>query len=329
MIGQHHIIVESPRLKYEFSIKRFITLIQGDSATGKTTLIDLLREYNRSGKSGPVKVESDVPCVAFDGSESDWSVFLSNKNGNIIFIDEGFEFIRTKEFAQSIKYSDNYFVLITRESLPCLPYSINEIYGIRTTGKYHFPQKIFHEFYPIIENSFCALENTSPTIVTEDSKAGFIFIKNAFNNSNCISANGNSNIYRIIKELSRKTPAIIVADGAAFGAFVEKLVEFAKYQKNISIYLPESFEWLVLKSGLIKADNLDSILENPEKYADTVKYFSWEQFFTDFLESETQNSPKKKYNKDSLSNYYLESKNKEKILSVFPLEFVNYLREKH
>ena len=328
MIGKHNIIVESPRLKYEFSIKRFITLIQGDSATGKTTLIDLLREFNRTGKSGPVKVESDIPCVVFEGSESDWGVFISNKNGNVIFIDEGFEFIRTKDFAQSIKYSDNYFVLITRESLPCLPYSINEIYGIRTTGKYHFPQKIFHEFYPIIENSFKVLENTSSTIVTEDSKAGFSFIKNSFSPINCISANGNSNIYKIVRELARKTPTVIVADGAAFGAFVEKLVELAKYQKNIAVYLPESFEWLILKSGLIKTENLDLILEKPEKYADTVKYFSWEQFFTDYLESETQNSQKKKYNKDYLSNYYLEAKNKEKILSVFPSDFVNYLRDK-
>ncbi len=169
MIGKHNIIVESPRLKYEFSIKRFITLIQGDSATGKTTLVDLLREFNKSGKSSPVKVESDVPCLVFDGSESDWNLFLSNKKGNIIFIDEGVEFIRTKDFAQSIKGTDNYYVLITRESLPCLPYSVNEIYGIRTTGKYHFPEKIYHEFYPIISNSINLFEKASSTIVTEDS----------------------------------------------------------------------------------------------------------------------------------------------------------------
>ena len=40
MKGKHHIIVESARLKYEFDIKRNITIIQGDSAPGKTTLID-------------------------------------------------------------------------------------------------------------------------------------------------------------------------------------------------------------------------------------------------------------------------------------------------
>ena len=37
MKGKHHIIIESARLKYEFDIRRNITIIQGDSATGKTT----------------------------------------------------------------------------------------------------------------------------------------------------------------------------------------------------------------------------------------------------------------------------------------------------
>lgn len=45
MKGRHHIVVETRRLKYEFDIKRNITIIQGDSASGKTTLVSLLREY--------------------------------------------------------------------------------------------------------------------------------------------------------------------------------------------------------------------------------------------------------------------------------------------
>ena len=326
MFGFHKIIIESPRLKYEFGIKRFITLIQGDSATGKTTLIDLLREYNRSGKSGPIKLESDVPCLVFNGSKTDWESFLSDKKGNIIFIDEDFSYVRTKEFAQSIKFTDNYYVIITRDSLPCLPYSIKEIYGIKTSGKYHFPQKIYQEFYPLYENNFMSLKPEISTIITEDSKAGYIFIKNSFTESNCISANGNSNIYKIVKELSKDIPIYILADGAAFGAFIERLAKLMVYNKNISLYLPESFEWLVLKSGLIKKENVKDILDKPENFADTIRYFSWEQFFTDYLEAATESDKRKKYKKDSLSKYYLEQNNKEKILALFPKEFRNVIK---
>ena len=67
----------------------------------------------------------------------------------IVFIDEENLFIRKKEFADIVQKSSNYYVLITRESLPLLPYSIQEIYGIRTSGHFHFPGKIYHEFYPI------------------------------------------------------------------------------------------------------------------------------------------------------------------------------------
>lgn len=321
MLGSHHIIIESPRLKYEFTIKRFITLIQGDTATGKTTLINLIQEFARNGLQGPVRIQSDVSCTVFYGTETDWGPFISNKKNNIIFIDEGFTFIRTKAFAESIKGTDNYYVLITREALPCLPYSINEIYGIRTSGKYHFPEKIYHEFYPIYDNKLTAQLSTKVKLITEDSKAGFTFLKASVKNEiECISANGNSNIYQVARKMSQDDPAIIVADGAAFGAFIDKLVKLASYNKKLALYLPESFEWLVLKSGIINYTNLQDIIENPENYADTVKHFSWEQFFTHTLESATCNDPIKKYQKNNLLPYYTESKNQEKILAQLPAQ---------
>lgn len=40
MKGKHRVIVETESIKYEFDVRRNITVIQGDSATGKTTLID-------------------------------------------------------------------------------------------------------------------------------------------------------------------------------------------------------------------------------------------------------------------------------------------------
>ena len=44
MKGLHKVIVQNNRLHYEFEIKRNITIIQGNSATGKTTLINMLRQ---------------------------------------------------------------------------------------------------------------------------------------------------------------------------------------------------------------------------------------------------------------------------------------------
>ena len=43
--------------------------------------------------------------------------------------------MRNKEFTRMVKGSDNYFVLVTRDSLEYLPYSIEEIYGMRQSER--------------------------------------------------------------------------------------------------------------------------------------------------------------------------------------------------
>lgn len=53
MKGNYHIVVQNNRLRYELDVKRNITLICGDSATGKTTLLiaetkDTYLRYNKS-----------------------------------------------------------------------------------------------------------------------------------------------------------------------------------------------------------------------------------------------------------------------------------------
>ena len=54
MKGKHKIVVSTKRLKYEFELHRNLTVIRGDSATGKTTLVDMIRDHinNPSGGAG-------------------------------------------------------------------------------------------------------------------------------------------------------------------------------------------------------------------------------------------------------------------------------------
>ena len=82
MKGSYSISVQNNRIKYEFTIKRNITVVQGNSATGKTSLVDLIRE-----------------------------------------------------------------------GLENLPYSVNEIYGIHTSGKYADLKQVYHEFYNIYDDT--------------------------------------------------------------------------------------------------------------------------------------------------------------------------------
>lgn len=101
MKGKHKVIIKNNKLHYEFYIKRNITIIQGDSATGKTTLIDMLRSNMNLGEDSGIDVICDVPCRMIEGI--DWKVVLSTLSGYIIFIDEGNRFITSEDFAAEVK----------------------------------------------------------------------------------------------------------------------------------------------------------------------------------------------------------------------------------
>lgn len=147
MRGKHRVIVSTKRLKYDFEIRKNLTIIRGDSATGKTTLVDMIQEYVNNPTGSPVDLTCDKKCYVLEGAL--WKGQLAEITDSIVFIDEGNDFIKTEEFAREIQKTDNYYVIVTRESLPALPYSVEEIYGIRTSGKYGTLKQSYHELYRI------------------------------------------------------------------------------------------------------------------------------------------------------------------------------------
>lgn len=46
MKGTHTVVVERAKVKYTLAFKRNISFIRGNSGTGKTTLISMIRDYN-------------------------------------------------------------------------------------------------------------------------------------------------------------------------------------------------------------------------------------------------------------------------------------------
>lgn len=109
----------------------------------------------------------------------------------------------------------------------------------------------------------------------------------------------------------------MIADGAAFGAEMETIYRFLKlHPSQVMLYLPESFEWLILKSGIVHNAKLADILERPEEYIDSAKYFSWEQFFTELLIQLTSERDYMRYGKQSLAPFYLQAENIRKVISA-------------
>ena len=150
MKGKHHIIIQNKRVKYDFEVRRNITVLRGDSATGKTNLIEMIREYTNNGTNSSIELICDKACYILEGAT--WRGQLSVMKDSIVFIDEGNPFVLTDEFSSAIQQTDNYYVIVSREGLPNLPYSIEEIYGIRLSGKYGGLKQVYNELYHIYGN---------------------------------------------------------------------------------------------------------------------------------------------------------------------------------
>lgn len=312
MKGKYHIVVQNNRLRYEFDIKRNITIIRGDSATGKTTLINMIENAAEFGEGSGVEVVCEKKCRTLSGT--DWNLILPNLKQQIIFLDEENRFIKSQEFASEVKKSDNYFVIITREDLPNLPYSVDEIYGIHTSGKYHDTKRVYNEMYRIYGAEEVMLPIKPEIIVTEDSNSGYDFFRAVCQESDicCKSANGKSNLKEVLQSIEGDR-TVAIADGAAIGSEMNELYQLMMHKKNISCYLPESFEWLILKSGLVDDREVREMLEKPEEYIDSREHFSWERYFTAKLIEATKGMYLH-YNKSNLNKNYLLDKCKKTIV---------------
>ncbi|MBO6300199.1 MAG: translation initiation factor 2 [Lachnospiraceae bacterium] len=319
MTGSYHIVVVNATSKYELDIKRNITILKGDSATGKTVLVDMIRDYVSNGSDSGITLSCDIPCRVIDGNT--WEEQLSPINNSIVFIDEGNRFVSSEEFAHYVREGKNYYVIVTREKLSNLPYSVTEIYGIRSSGKYNDMVPVYHETYHIYEEYIRNLQAgeciTPDVILTEDSNAGYDFFNTvAHNNSGnieCRAAGGKSNLYGSVIH-AHDHSVLIIADGAAFGAEMERICELIHSGADLHLFLPESFEWLILNSGVIKDISKDE-MEHAENYADSEKFFSWERYFTHLLTQNTIGTPMA-YSKTRLNDYYRSSNITKRILAT-------------
>ena len=84
MRGMHTVVVERAKVKYTLTFKRNISFIRGNSGTGKTTLISMIRDYNARGQESGVTLNCDVPCETLSGRR--WERELSIIEDSIIFL---------------------------------------------------------------------------------------------------------------------------------------------------------------------------------------------------------------------------------------------------
>lgn len=61
MTGTHHVEVKNRDAVFKFDLYRNITIVRGDSGTGKTTLYEMIADYTRLKEASGVNVSCDKP----------------------------------------------------------------------------------------------------------------------------------------------------------------------------------------------------------------------------------------------------------------------------
>lgn len=317
MCGNHYIKASNRYCKYFIELNRNVTILTGDSGTGKSSFYNLIREYRINHGTVNTTFESDI-TVRFGPDElEDFESIESDSKNRLFIFDEDLRYIYTEEFASIVNKSDNYYLIISRNPLPNIPYSYKSVLMFRTIkDKGYFEtqaEEIMSESimkYPISQ------------VLTEDSKSG----RSVFKRVSTVTVRdvngepeGKTSLYSKAKSLLDDSQyCLVIADGAAIGSEFLKLLQLSKERPcEITFWLPESFEWLLLKSGIVWRRGVQQILDNPSKFIDSKEFVSWERFFT-WMVTEIMKNTNHPYSKSQLNEWYLSEDNIRKLKKVIP-----------
>lgn len=135
MIGSFLVEIKNADVCYKFTVRRNITVLRGEGATGKTMLYKLVDTFNNADSRGiSVRVDRGASIETLNRQRFNDGVLLNHTKQNRIFIiDENSDFVYSNEFAVQAQVSGYYFILINRDKLDQLSCSIHEIYQLQTT----------------------------------------------------------------------------------------------------------------------------------------------------------------------------------------------------
>lgn len=75
MVGAYRVIVQNKKIKFDFEMRRNITILRGDSATGKTTLVEMIQEYAELGPDSGIVLQCEKNCAVLSGRQWEKTAF--------------------------------------------------------------------------------------------------------------------------------------------------------------------------------------------------------------------------------------------------------------
>lgn len=278
-------------LAFDLDIFGKVSLVLGDSATGKTYLTDaLVSIINQQGiweykciDTSRRGAEIEVYAAA---TLTDLRSYMTEKEGALIVVDEDLaDLARTA----NIKYEDsnNYFLIFDRDDIVKYEINVNSVYVLvknEVDGKYIRTLKPFINLYrhSVSDDDISSIKY----MLTEDTASGLMFWKSVISKLQVLeydeygSGSMHANIKRALKEYSGDF--IIALDYDRASRIMYDIAHDKEIDHSRLHFIPlESFEEIVCNSEFIlsKFPELRDAVENYKilmdyKSKSTGKYFS-------------------------------------------------------
>lgn len=121
MNGIVNLTVSYGEISYNLEFRHNISILSGDSGTGKTALCALITQreeddLNHSKSAVDIKVNQDI-AVKVLHNNSAWRAVLADIKDSLVFIDDNCSFVTSEQFARAVKDTSNYYAIINRSVL--------------------------------------------------------------------------------------------------------------------------------------------------------------------------------------------------------------------
>ena len=214
---------------YELKFDGLLNLIFDDSSTGKSTFANELSQNSNLIKTNAysVIINPNLAVLQLLAKSIDYEY--------IVVIDmERYDNSDEIDFISKLRTTHITFLILGRRYAARLPVAIQNTY------KFEICNGVTRNVRLIENNEFYNI-NPVKTIITEDSKSGYLFFKNIFKNVK--SAGSNSNITR-----SLDINSVVIFDGLGFGAYLEKFLDAIEKEPRYSYICWHSFEYFILEN---------------------------------------------------------------------------------
>lgn len=283
MRGIIDLTVSYGNIRYNLEFKHNISVLLGNSGTGKTALCSLISQkedddLNHSKSAIDIKVNQNIEVRVLP-NVSAWQALLAEMHNTLVFIDETCSFVISEQFASAIKGTTNYYVIINRASVRTLPYSVFAIYELIKEGNTIKQHQIVGNSR-VFDRDNIQLSKVRSALCEDNPSSSGTELYSRVLDIDCNGAGGNANVAKLITKFNLRGLVVIV-DAATFGPYILDLLLYRKMTGDIfDILLPESTEWVLLNySYFSSVYGISNILYEPWNHIDYTKYFDFEKFF--------------------------------------------------